>query len=79
MDQAARDNNLSSFRVAKVMRFQLLKGKAKVFADTMVAMPLRYPFQITTVNNLEFKEEDMFSIKHLSDIEFHQFLLHMVK
>ena len=42
-DQAARDINMSSARVGKVMRFQLLKGKAKTFADTMLAMPHCYP------------------------------------
>ena len=42
-DQAARNNNMSFARVAKVMRFQLLKGEAKTFADTMLAMPHRYP------------------------------------
>ena len=41
--QAARDNNMSSARVAKIIRFQLLKGKAKTSADTMLAMPHCYP------------------------------------
>ena len=33
VDIAARENGLSSFRVAKVLTLQLLKGKAKAFTE----------------------------------------------
>ena len=35
-DLAACDNNMSSARVARVMRSILLKGNANIFADTML-------------------------------------------
>ena len=43
MDIAARENGMSSFRVAKVLFHQLLRGKAKTFAQTALSMPYRYP------------------------------------
>ena len=43
VDVAARENGLSSFRVAKVLMLQLLRGKAKVFAEATLSMPHRYP------------------------------------
>ena len=43
VDLAARENGLSSFRVAKVLLLQQLKGKAKIFAETCLAMQHRYP------------------------------------
>ena len=43
VDIAARENGMSSFRVAKVLFHQLLRGKAKTFAQTALSMPYRYP------------------------------------
>ena len=43
VDIAARENGLSSFRTAKVLILQLLKGKAKAFTDAALSMPYRYP------------------------------------
>ena len=43
VDKAARENGLSSFRTAKVLILQLLKGKAKAFTDAALTMPYRYP------------------------------------
>ena len=43
VDVAARENGLSSFKVAKVLVHQQLKGKAKTFAEMALAMQHRYP------------------------------------